>query len=303
MSNTSDNRFAIIKETVRGVTPATPAFSYVDVVKGGSTIKYAEKELTSETMRQNRSAGPMRKVAGSFDGPIKMVFRRDKVITDLLAGVCSATLSGSTYKAGNTDTTFSYEEIIPNNSGGSNYFRYKNANVSKATITVDAESSAMAEFTIVGGEHTFTTAPLTGATYTSTTKGIELTGIESSINIAGLTGSFLRLELSIEQQRDPNFKLGQKAAFDVSTNSARKITLTLKMFRDDIAPEVLFSNDTPVAVSVTLGSGANGYRFDFPACVGSFPGKEEGTQNMVTLVLTAQGDAVTGDDASFTLLS
>lgn len=298
MSNPVDNTYAVTKEAVKGVTSATPAFSSADVTTGGATLSFSMNELSSETMKQSRDMAGIRKVAGSGSGSMKFELRRDPVITDFLAAAFSAERDGTGFKGSNKDTSFTIEEV-QNGDTGKLYFRHKNAHVSKATITVDAESKAQVTFDFVAGAFEHGTSALTGATYTKTAKGQELVGRDvGTINIAGLTARYMSLEISVEQAREPNFALGERDAFEIGTSANRIVKVTAKLYRKDLSAETLFNDDTPVAFSANLGEGVNGYRFNFPACVGSFPTKEEsGSKNLVTVVLTAQYDP-TADYAS-----
>lgn len=304
MSNPVDNTYAVIKEVVKGVTPPAPAFNSADVTTGGATLTFNMTDLNSETMKQSRDMAGIRKVAGSGSGSLKFELRRDPVITDFLAAAFSAVKDGNSYKGSNKDTSFTIEETMTVDAGKL-YFRHKNAHVSKATITVDAESKAQVSFDFVNGSFEHGTAPVTGATYVKTVKGQELVGRDvGTINIAGLTARYMSLEISVEQAREPNYALGERDAFEIGTSANRIVKVTAKLFRKDLNPETLFNDDTPVAFSANLGEGADGYGFNFPSCVGSFPTNEtNGSKQLVTVVLTAQYDPTADYAAMFTELA
>lgn len=304
MSNPADNTIAVVKELVKGVTGDAPVFKYADVTSGGATLSFDMKELSSETMKQSRDMAGIRKVAGSSSGSLKFELRRDPVITDFLAAAHSAVADGNEFVASNKDTSFTIEEAMTVDEGKL-YFRGRNQHVSKATITVDAESKAQVTFDFVGGARSHDTAIITGATYAKTSKGKELAGIDvGTINIAGLTARYMSLEISIEQPREPNYALGERDAFEIGTSANRVVKITAKVFRKDLNPETLFEGDDPVAVNIELGSGADGYGFTYPAMVGSYPKNEaNGSKQLVNIVLTAQYDETADYGSMFSLLS
>lgn len=304
MSNPVDNIYAVSIEDVKGVTNANPVFNLADITNGGATMAFNMNDLNSETMKQSRDMAGIRKVAGSGSGSMKFELRRDPVITNFLAAAFSAVKTGNNYIGSNKDTSFTVQEQMTVDAGKI-YFRHKNVHISKATITVDAESKAQVTFDYVSGAFEEDEDPITGATYVKTPKGQELVGRDiGTINIAGLTARYMSLEISVEQAREPNYALGERDAFEIGTNANRIVKVTAKIFRKDLTPERLFNDDTPVAVGIELGDGANGYGFTLPACVGSFPTSEaSGSKQLVNLVLTAQYDPTADYAAMFTELA
>lgn len=304
MANPIDTTYAAIKEVTKGTTPATPAFKFAEPIVGSVNFQFNMTELSSETQNQNRDASGIRKVAGQGTGAAKFELRRDPMITDFLASAFSASLSGSKYTGGSTDSTFTFEEIQVEGATKM-YYRYRNVIATKASLTVDAESKAQVAFDFITGARDTGTAILTGATYAKNVKGTELVAKDvGTISIAGLTGvRYNSLELTVEQAREANFAVGADTnPVEIATGTNRVVKLVAKVYRKDLTPETLFMGDTPVAVSLPFGGTGAGYTFDFPAMVGSVPQNEaNGTKQLVTMTFTAQYDATANCAATFTL--
>jgi hypothetical protein len=84
MANPADTTYSIIRETVEGTTPATPAFRNLDYIPGNE-FKLDSKLLTSDVLKQNRAMAGLAKVNTAPLGDFKTHFRRDTAL-DLLPG-------------------------------------------------------------------------------------------------------------------------------------------------------------------------------------------------------------------------
>lgn len=304
MSNSADTTYGLITETVPGTIPATPTIRALSLLDGGATLNFGMTTLNSETLRANRAVSGMRKVAGTSNGSANMEFCRDTTIEDFLAASLSGTYASNVLKAGNTDRTFTIEKTMTEGATKL-YKRFSNMMVSKFGLTVEATGKAQASVEFVGGKFSHSTAALTGAVPATPTRGYELAGLDvGTITIAGVTATYLSLELAIDQGREAQFALGQRDAVGVGTSGNRTVTLTVKAYRKDLQWETLFIGDDPVSVSLQLGAGVNGYKFEFAKMVGSVPTDEiSSASNIVTVTLTATLDATSGTDATVTLLS
>ena len=296
MANPIDTTYAFIKETVAGTTPATPAFKYFDYVQG-SDLNYTGKMLTSDVLKQNRAQAGYRKAAFAVAGALKTQFRRDTTTDMVLESLLSGTFTANVLKGGNTDSTMTIEKYMKDT--GTMYFRNAGVMATKMGLTVAADGNAEVSFDFTGMTRSTATVAITGAAYTAATQGTLLSGPDvGTITIGGLTATYTSLDLQVEQKRDPLFCLGSTAAVGVGTSSPRMIKMTVKMYRKDLNPESIFLIDTPVAVSVTLGSGTgNIYTIALPAVVGSIPDDEvSGSSALVSVELMAQYDATAQTD-------
>lgn len=304
MANPSDTTYSIVREVVFGTTPATPAFKSFDYIPG-SDLSYDMKSLNSDVLKQNRAAAGYRKVGGNVSGSLKSQLRRDTNIDMLIESIVGGAFTTNVAKGGNTDFSHTIEKKMVD-SGNSMYWRYTGVQVSKLGITASSDSNAEVSFDFVGmGSPLPTSAIITGATYTAPTQGTLLTGLDfGTITVAGLTAVFSSLDFSIDQTREAQPALGSAYAVGVGASGNRAVKLTLKLYRKDISPETLFYGDTPVAVSFSIGTGANGYKIDLPVCVAATPKNEvSGSSALVSIDLMAQYDPVSGTDVMFTRLT
>jgi hypothetical protein len=148
------------------------------------------------------------------------------------------------------------------------------------------------------------TAIITGATYTAAVQGPLFDGTDvGTISIAGLTGTFLSLDLSIEQTRESKWALGQAGSVGTGTSGNHNIKLTAKMYRNSIAAYTASASDAPVAVLFMLGAGTgNAYTFSLPAAVYSAHANDEtsGSNAFINLEFTGTYDATAGTGLSIT---
>lgn len=300
MANLSDTTYSVVRETVEGTTPATPALSNFDYIPG-SDLTLDAKLLSSDVLKANRAMAGLGKVNFVGGGSLKTHFRRDTVIDMFLESALSGTFATNVLKAGKTDSTHTIEKKMIQ-AGSPLYFRYTGMQVSKFGLTVDASSNAEATFDFIGVDRTTSTSAIVGATVGAVTQGALLDGSDvGTMTIAGLTGVFQSLELSVSHDRTPRFVLGSPKSVGTSTKGFRTVKLTVKLYRDSLNPETVFIPDTPVAVSFALGSGTgNVYTFALPAVVGSVPKDEGGNDAMVTVEMTAQYDNTAQTDISIT---
>jgi hypothetical protein len=304
MANPADNTYAIIREAVEGTTPATPAFKYLDYIPGNE-FALDSKMLNSDVLKQNRAMAGVRKTSYSASGSIKTQFRRDASYDMLLESAFSGTFATNVLKASNVDSFHTIEKRMLEGATPL-FWRYNGMQVTKFGLTVDAESNAEANFDFIGAGRTTGTAIVTGATYAAPAQGVELDGTDvGTMTIAGLTGvRYMSLDLSVEHTREAKFAMGSPNAFGTGTSGFRTVKLTVKLFRADLSPETVFLGDTPVAVSFSLGTGVNGYKFDLPAVVGSIPKDEvSGSKALVSVEMTATFDATTATDIMLTKLA
>lgn len=300
MASPIDTTYSFVKETVSGTTPATPAFKYFDY-ESGSDLTYTGKMLDSSVMKQNRAKAGFRKAAFAVGGSLKTQFRRDTTVDMLLESLLSGTFTSNVLKGGNTDSTLTCEKFMKD--ATNMYYRYTGVSCVKFGLSVASDGNAEASFDFTGMGRTTSNAIVPSATYTAATQGTLLAGLDvGTITVGGLSATYTSLDLSIAQNRDPQFALGSANAIGLGCVAPREIKLTLKMYRKDLAAEGIFMSDTPVAASITLGSGTgNIYTIALPAVVGTIPADEvNGSSALVSVDLMAGYDNTAQTDITIT---
>ncbi|THD35712.1 MAG: hypothetical protein E7773_10215 [Sphingomonas sp.] len=302
MANPADTKFNIIRETVEGTTPTTPAFTSLEY-SSGNDLKVDSKTISSEVMRQSRTATGHRKVGKKTTGSFKFPLRRDTATDLLLESVCSGTFVSDVLKGGNTDTFHTIEKQMKEGAT-TLYFAYAGQIATKFGLSVTPDGFADVTFETTGLAKTQRTAIITGATYAAATQGPLLAGPDITVSIAGLTADYASFDFSIDQSRDAKLKLGAVSAFGTGTVTNRAVKFTAKIFRKDLSPETTFTADTPVNIVITMGSAGNGYSITIPAAVCTVDPTDEvsSASALVSLEFTAANDTTTGTDVIITRL-
>lgn len=297
----SNDRFGIVKETVAGTTPATPVILDLPF-KAGTELTIEHDTVKSEVNKANRAADPSSKVNYRVGGGLQSELKRSTVYDTLFESGVSGTWSGSTLKGGNTDTSLTVVKRIAATSGDV-YFYHRGAQVSSFSLSVATGTKANISYEFVGMTREHTATEIASSTYTPTASTLALSGSHiANVSVDGLTAICRSIELSVSHNREAHdgFESGGDA-IGVGTGGLREVMLTMQFYRDPdspLSPETLFSkNDTPLAVSFEIGSGANGYRITLPAATASEPTSEtDNSKSLFTVVFNGSDDATAGTD-------
>lgn len=302
-TNPSDTLYYIVRETVEGTTPTTPAFKGLDTIPGSTDFSADSKALSSEVLKANRSSGQLAKTNFSSKGSLKTDFRRDTSMDLLIESGIGGAFTANVAKAGGTDYTHTIEaKYVVGGTPG--IVRYPGMTVSKFGLSVDAESKAQVSLDLIGMAPTSNATAIAGSTYTAPTQGPLIVGDDvNTITIGSLTAVFTSLDLSVEHKRAARFGLGSINSLGTGTEGMRDVKLTVKMYRSDWTPETIFNNDTPVSCAFTLGNGTgNAYTFTLPAIQSATLAKNEnsGSNVLVTVDLVGSYDNTLGTDLQVT---
>lgn len=302
--NPSDNTYAIVVEATAGTTPATPAWQTVAHIPGTMPELTAEN-ITSPTLAANRASAGSRKTGYSVTGGLAVHFRRNTAIETLLESALSGAWSTNVLKAGSTDKNFTIQKSMKNGAGTTDYVRFTGCQVSSFNLKCDASGIAEATFDVIGMGRDSSNAAVSGATYPAGTNATPLVGLDvDNVTIAGVTGTFNSLDLTIEHSREAQDQFGSASARGIGTSGFRNVTLVLTMYRDAIDQEDALLGDTPVAVSFDIGTGTSGYTITLPAAYCDLPKDvEDNSKNLIQMTFQASYDATALTDVSITRLT
>ena len=300
--NPSDTEFAIVKETVAGTTPATPAFVRLETIVG-SNLNATADPIVSATRRKGRTNAGQRLVNPRVEGTLNTEFTADDAATDLLL---ESAFSGEfdqdgLLKAGTKETDLSVERKWID--GTTNMFtRYFGCQVSEFALTAEFGGIVTADFTVLGrGRATPSNNALAGATYADASTAPKFAGPDvKNIAIQNLGEvDYSTLNLTVTQDRATQGKLGSAFARGIGT-AGKTIELVALLYRKDFGPENLIQNgieNPAVSISFDVEFNGAGYRFIIPAAQPSFPeDSEDGANQMVSVTFSPLGDAVSGTD-------
>jgi hypothetical protein len=125
---------------------------------------------------------------------------------------------------------------------------------------------------------------------------VELRGAQiKNVSIAGATAlSYSDIAFETTQERAIRGVLGSDQGVDIETSGSRSTKLTLKAYRESFDVDAAMTG-LPQAVSFTVGTAGNGYKFIMPAAIAQFPSDElAGGSLLVNLVFTPKYDNTTG---------
>lgn len=301
--NPSDTTFSIIKETVSGTTPATPAFTSFPYIPGDAP-EFTAELVTSNVLEASRASAGARKAGFMVGGGLKTHFRRGGHVEGLLESALSGTWTANVLKGGTTDSSYTIERKMLE--GGTPYYhRFTGVQVKDMTLTCEASGNAEISFGLIGMDRSTATTIVTGATYPTLADATRLMGLDvSSFTVAGLTATFRSLELTVSHNREAQDQFGQAAARGIGTSGFREVRLKATFYRTDLSADTLLAkSDAPVAVSFTIGSGANGFTVSLPSCNYNVPrDADDGSKALIELEFVAKIDTTLGSDISITRL-
>lgn len=302
--NSADTTFAASLETVAGTTNASnPVFLMIDRIIGDEPTLVSDV-VETQIASPNREAKVSRKTNFRVEGSLKSQLFRDAATDLFLESAISGAFVSNVAKAGVTDKSFTIEKKMLNGATAL-YKRYLGCQVSKFTMSVEAGGSVDTSFDLIGmSSPTPNGAILTGATYAQPSNTTKLTGLDTTVTVAGLSVDFSKVELSVEHTRENSFKLGSASSRGVATGGNRKIAGVLEFYREDWSPETVFIPDTPVSIVIQCGTGTSGYRFTVHAAVGSIPTDSvDGAKSKVTVNFTGIFDETAGTGLSIAKLT
>lgn len=303
--NTSDHQFGVIKEVTAGTTPATPTF-LVFPHASGTELQLSTDSVTSPIVRSSRASDGARKVNYRAEGSMKSQLFRAPVFELLLESALSGAFATNVLKAGNTDTSFTVEKKSTN-SGTALYHRYTGCQVSKLAISGSSDSVIDVNFDILGMNRSESTTAIASSVYTQPTQTtLRLAGIDlNTVTIAGLASVAVdNFELSVEHDREALTQMGSTSATGIATGGMRKVTLSMRIYQVDLAPETLMArSDAAIAVSFRIGTTTDGWQFDIPAANFDVPQHEaDGAKAFYTVNFTAKYDNTSSTDFIITKL-
>lgn len=300
--NPSDTEFAIVKETVAGETPATPAFVRLETIVG-SNLNATADPIVSSTRRKGRTNAGQRLVNPRVEGTLNTELTADDAATELLL---ESAFSGSfdedgLLKAGTTETDLSIERRwIDGNT--SMYTRYFGCQVSEFALNAEFGGIVTADFSVLGrGRATPSNAAIAGATYADASTAAKFAGPDVKNIVIGGLGEvdYSTLTLTVTQDRSTQGKLGSPFARGIGT-AGKTIELVAMLYRKDFGPENLIVNgieNPEVSIQFDIVFDNAGYRIIIPAAQPSFPeDSEDGANQMVSVTFSPLGDAVSGTD-------
>jgi hypothetical protein len=299
MAAARDITYGIARETVPGVTNATPVLANLDYLSG-TDLTFGGTVLTSDAMLKNRALASAALVNEVGGGSLKVQAGRDSTAEMLIEAAIGGAFASNIAKSGSTDFAHTIEKRMLLDV--ESFHRYNGVYVTKWTRSIKAGGNMEDSFDFLIKDRVESITKITSATYPDATKGKPLTSLDvGSITIGGLTGLYTSLELSVEQPREAIYVLGQVGAGQINASGApRVIKGTVQMLRSSIAVDALAGTKVPVSFSNGTGTG-NKMDFAMTNCIVNTPADSmESSALVVTIEFTALNDAAVGTEMTLT---
>lgn len=284
MPGTSQGQLAYVKETVAGTTPATPAFSVLDLT--GEDLSMAVTQSRSAAITPQRvvkgSRRTGRDVSGGFSFELYKGAEIDALLLSLLGqSAWSGLAPNMLAKAGGTvQDSYTFERKI----SATDYRRFTGCQIGSMEFTVAPEAITTVRVGVVGFSMVTANAIVTGATYAAASASQKLTALDvASVTLSGgLTAAldYETLTVTVNNQLTARRRIGPNSIRGVSQGQAL-VTISGRAYVDKAMADT-FTTDTAFNLDLPSKFGGEGY-----------------TLLLKNLKITDYNDPITGNDDEF----
>ncbi len=259
MADGSRHSLRMVRETTHGVTPATPAFSYVRHT--GTTLGLSKEAIQSEEIRSDRQITDFRHGARQIGGDISIELSYGS-FDDILEAVLCGTWTSDTptpgtdqLKAGTVRRSFTIERYFGDITDKP-YHRFTGVEFNSLNLSITANAMITGTVGVVGKDMITDTAQITGATYlpAPTTSPLDsFTGVltESGNTIAVIT----EIQLTIVNALESRFVVGSKTSIKPAIGRSNVSGTITAYFEDNVLLDK-FINETESNINLSLPDGA-----------------------------------------------
>lgn len=256
MASGSRHSLRYVRELVRGVTPATPAYKAFRQTE--TSLGLSKEKLTSAEARSDRMPSDIRHGARAVAGDVGIELSYgsyDDLLEATLMGTWGAgdgTGGSDRLKAGVVRRTFTIEREFADLETGEKYHRFTGCEFNKLELDVNANAMVTGTFSIIGKDMIAAATPVVGSTYAnplSTSPLDSFTGVlkEGGQTIAVIT----EIKLSIENGLESRYVVGDKTSINPSVGRAM-VTGNITAFFEDSTLITKFINETTSSIEFSL---------------------------------------------------
>lgn len=278
MASPNTIQYALVKETVNGTTPATPAYLIFRHVLGDN-VQRMGNSVESPVIMPGGAADASLIVTEHNEGSLKTQLQRDPATDVLIESSMGANFTSAVVKAAAGDVSFTLQKQFKE--GASTYFREWNGMRSKKlSVSADQAGIVNVSFDLIGMGEAFVAT--TGSTYAASSTTKRFTSLDCVVTIGGLTSiEVTKMNFDIDSSREAINVFGQVSPTAVGTSGTRKVTGSVTVLTHDYSAHTMTRN-TKVGVAITIGQAGSGYKFEFPAAVFMPASDEENGAKMET---------------------
>ena len=255
-----------VVETVWGTTPASPALIELPFTQFNLT-KSLDKHQDMST-RGDRMLRPSVTGNSSIGGDLDVSYQPLNHDV-LLESLFNSAFSANVLKLGNTRKSFTFEH---SQIDITQYFQYNGVIADKFALKLSTNGIVSGKFGLLGKESpAVVTASIdTGANtspggfYVSSAVAIPFVHNGGTFKEGGTVfGSFMSLDLNIENKTASNFALGSNSVRDFTSNFF-EVTGTASVYLEDASMYNKFINSTSTSIEFTLNNGTNTHTYLLP---------------------------------------
>ena len=272
MANATSNRTALrlVKETVFGTTPATPALQTIRYT--GESLNYNIKNERSKEIRDDRNTANLVRVSSDAAGDIQFELSHksfDTLIEASLGNTFSAPTAGlSTVKNGVTPMSFTVQKAFLDATVPV-YHTFKGARVGGMSLDFKTGSILTGSFSLMALGADMSTTQITGATVVAASTSPIMNSVTDVIEIKenGVTSTAVirSMSLNLNNNLRAQDAIGSLAHIGLALGNM-EITGSLEIYFSDPVTYAKFINGTAFALSFKMQDSAGDYyRVTIPA--------------------------------------
>lgn len=304
MVATSSGQLAFVAEVTPGTTPATPAFSVIDVVS--EDLAMTANQIRSNSVTAVRTVAKSRRASAEVGNGFSIELCKGTEIDALLAALMGNTWSGTapnirSKAGGSTLTSFTFERKI----NSSMYRRFTGCRLNTLALSLQPEQFVTAQFGVIGASEVTATSAIASSTYAAANSANKLTALDvaSATFANGVTGSFdfAGLSVNITNNLTAMKRLGASPTRGIIAGQAQ-ITGQLQIYVDANTLADAFIAETTFDLTVPMLNGSEGYSLEMQniAITGySDPNPGNGSEYIATIDFECTHDSTFGSSFGF----
>lgn len=301
MASGARHSLRIVRELVRGTTPANPAFKYVRHT--GTSLGMSKETLQSEELRDDRQIADVRHGARQVAGDINFELSYgsfDLLLEAALMGAWDVDGGGlgiDRLAVGVQRHYHTVERYFGDLAAGNKFMRFTGVEVNTLELAVNANAMITGTFGLIGKDMNTFAAAVAGATYDPVSTTAPLDSFTGTINDDGVPIAVItELTVSLANGLEQRYVVGDKTSIDPSV-ARSNVNLNVTAYFESMTLLDKFINEVESDINFTLPDAAgNLYTFVFPRVKYNGGQPDLDGEGPITLSMPVQAllDPVTG---------
>lgn len=261
---TSATRLSYIAESTENVIPTSPGWQNLRFTS--ETLNYNKVTVQSDEIRPDRNVSDLIDVGYGSGGNFGFELSYG-TLDALLESLFFSTWSSNIIKNGVTPKTFAFEKTFETGAAD-RYMRFAGCQLGSMSLSIRAREKIQGEISVLGRDHTYASAILSGATYAdANTKAI----MTASNDVGSLTfGSFspaadiMAININIDNNLREQIAVASRGAIGIGSGRF-VVTGSVEAYFSDMGMYAAFVDHDDVQIQFTVGSvSTEKYTFNLP---------------------------------------